>query len=102
MLCARTLLLIGLASFAVSTSGKAAPQFPFPNIFAPPPPAASAHPDLPADADPYYSTPGGFDKDVDMSRSTRKEVADPTKEAAGTLTINTRLRKMFLSLGEGR
>jgi lipoprotein-anchoring transpeptidase ErfK/SrfK len=103
MLSARTLLLIGLASFALSTSqGMAAPQFPFPNIFAPPPPAAPAHPDLPDDADPYYSTPGGFDKDVDMSRTTRKEIADPTGEAPGTLTINTRLRKLFLSLPDGR
>src|ERR1700679_953424 len=102
MLCARTLLMIGLAGFALSASqGMGAPQVPLPNIF-PPPPAAPAHPDLPADADPYYSTPGGFDKDVDMGRSTRKEVADPTGEAPGTLTINTRLRKLFLSLPDGR
>jgi lipoprotein-anchoring transpeptidase ErfK/SrfK len=103
MLCARTLLVIGLTSFALSTSqGMAAPQqFSFPNIFAPPP-ASPAHPDLPADADPYYSTPGGFDKDVDMSRTTRKEIADPTGEAPGTLTIDTRLRKLFLSLPDGR
>ena len=74
--------------------------FELPNPFSPPPDKAKA--ELPPDADPDDSTPGGFDKDVDMSRSTRREVADPTKEPAGTLTINTRLRKMFLSLGEGR
>ena len=101
MLCARILLLIGLASVAISTDKAAAASlFEFPNPFSPPPDKTKA--ELPPDADPYYSTPGGFDKDVDMSRSTRREVADPTKEPAGTLTINTRLRKMFLSLGEGR
>jgi lipoprotein-anchoring transpeptidase ErfK/SrfK len=101
MLYARTLLLIGLASVAISTDRAAAASlFEFPNPFSPP--ADKAKAELPPDADPYYSTPGGFDKDVDMSRSTRREVADPTKEPAGTLTINTRLRKMFLSLGEGR
>ena len=78
----------------------AASLFQLPNPFSPPPDKAKA--ELPPDADPYYSTPGGFDKDVDMSRSTRKEVADPTKEQAGTVTINTRQRKLFLSLGEGR
>ena len=101
MLCARILLLIGLASVAISTDKAAAASlFELPNPFSPPPDKAKA--ELPPDADPYYSTPGGFDKDVDMSRSTRREVADPTKEQAGTVTINTRLRKMFLSLGEGR
>ena len=101
MLYARILLLIGLASVAISTDKAAAASlFELPNPFSPPPDKAKA--ELPPDADPYYSTPGGFDKDVDMSRSTRREVADPTKEPAGTLTINTRLRKMFLSLGDGR
>ena len=96
----RILLLISLASFAIPTNeGAAASLFPLPNVFAPPP---AAQADLPADADPYYSTPGGFDKDVDMSLSTRREIADPTGEPAGTLTINTRLRKLFLSLGDGR
>ena len=37
-----------------------------------------------------------------MCGCVQAEVADPTKEPAGTLTINTRLRKMFLSLGDGR
>ena len=101
MLCARILLLICLASVAITADkAVAASLFELPNPFSPPPDQAKA--ELPPDADPYYSTPGGFDKDVDMSRSTRKEVADPTKEQAGTVTINTRQRKLFLSLGEGR
>ena len=57
---------------------------------------------LPPDADPNYSTPGGFDNEVDMARTTRKEVNDPTGEPAGTLTINTRERKLYLSEGDGR
>jgi lipoprotein-anchoring transpeptidase ErfK/SrfK len=101
MLRARIFLLICLASVAISTDkGGAASLFELPNPFSPPPDKENA--ELPPDADPYYSTPGGFDKDVDMRRSTRKEVADPTKEQAGTVTINTRQRKLFLSLGEGR
>jgi lipoprotein-anchoring transpeptidase ErfK/SrfK len=56
---------------------------------------------LPPDADPNYSTPGGFDKDVNMSLATRKVVIDPTGEQAGTVTINTRERKLYLSLGDG-
>ncbi len=100
MICARSLLLISLASFAISTDkGAAQSLFQFPN-FASPPPDARTY--LPPDADPNYSTPGGFDKDVDMSLSTRKEVSDPTGEPAGTLTINTGMRKLFLSLGDGR
>ncbi len=57
---------------------------------------------LPADADPYYSTPGDFDRYVDMKSTTRKIVADPTRQEAGTLTIDTRSRKLFLSLGGGQ
>jgi lipoprotein-anchoring transpeptidase ErfK/SrfK len=57
---------------------------------------------LPPDADPNYSTPGGFDKDVDMNRTTRREVRDPTGEPAGTVTINTKIRKLYLSLGGGQ
>ncbi len=68
---------------------------------APPAPAAPAG-SLPADADPYYSTPGDFDRDVDMTLTTRKTVADPTREESGTLTIDTRSRKLFLSLGGGQ
>lgn len=65
-------------------------------------PPAPAQGYLPPDADPYYSTPGGFDRDVDMSLSTRKLVRDPTGEAPGTLTVDTRRRELFLSLDDGR
>jgi len=111
MLCARSLLLVSLASLAVSTDrGVAQSLFPFPNAAplslwpeAPLqlPPAADPN-YLPPDADPNYSTPGGFDKDVDMSRSTRKMINDPTREPPGTVTINTHERKLYLSLGDGR
>ncbi len=110
MLCARVLLVIGLAAMAISTKeGAAQSLFRFPNA-APPlslgtpadlPPAADPN-YLPADADPNYSTPGGFDQDVDMSRTTRRLVIDPTGEPPGTLTINTHERKLYLSLGDGR
>ena len=56
---------------------------------------------LPPDADPAYSTPVDLDGDVDFGRTTRRVVRDPTGEAPGTLTINTRLRKLYLSLGDG-
>ena len=104
---ARILIAIGLAGLAASTNRGLADSlfFPFPGPAlrlpgAAPPTQASTY--LPPDADPNYSTPGGFDKDVDMTLSTRREVNDPTGEAAGTLTINTRERKLYLSLGEGR
>ncbi len=57
---------------------------------------------LPPDADPAYSTPVDLDGDVDFGRTTRRVVRDPTGEAPGTLTINTRLRKLYLSLGDGQ
>lgn len=92
-----------LASLLGSASGAAAgSQFPFdlsgPTILSPEETAKY----LPPDADPNYSTPGGFDRDVDMSRSTRREVRDPTGEQPGTVTINTKLRKLYLSLGDGQ
>ena len=99
MICARSLLLISLASVALSTDkGQAASLFPF--LDSPSPTETKVY--LPPDADPNYSTPGGFDKDVNMSLATRKVVIDPTGEQAGTVTINTRERKLYLSLGEGR
>jgi len=109
MLGARSLLLIGLASIAISTDeGAAQSLFPFPSP-APLSPEAplqlspDADPNyLPPDADPNYSTPGGFDKDVNMSLTTRREVIDPTGQPPGTVTINTRERKLYLSLGGGR
>ncbi len=57
---------------------------------------------LPPDADPAYSTPVDLDGAIDTARTTRRMVADPTGEPAGTLTINTKLRKLYLSLGDGR
>ena len=58
--------------------------------------------DLPADADPYYSTATGTDKDVDFKTTSRKEIADPTHEEPGTLTINTRQRMLYLSMPDGQ
>ncbi len=68
------------------------------------PSAASAPPaaPLPPDADPAYSTPIDMDPEVDRGRTTRRIVDDPTREPAGTVTINTKLRKLFLSLGDGQ
>lgn len=57
---------------------------------------------LPSDADPDYSTTGGSDEDVDFNETTRTTIADPTGQPAGTLTINTSRRKLYLSLGDGR
>jgi lipoprotein-anchoring transpeptidase ErfK/SrfK len=97
---AQILFLIGLASLCMPTSNAmAAWPLVLPDDSAPPAPAQGY---LPPDADPYYSTPGGFDRDVDMKLATRKFVADPTGKAQGTLTVDTRVRKLFLSLGDGR
>jgi lipoprotein-anchoring transpeptidase ErfK/SrfK len=97
---ARSLLLICLTSVCVPTDTVLAawPLF-LPSDISPPAPAQGY---LPADADPYYSTPGGFDRDVDMNLSTRRFVTDSTGEAPGTLTVNTKARKLFLSLSDGR
>jgi lipoprotein-anchoring transpeptidase ErfK/SrfK len=98
---ARSLLLIGVVSLAISTDTRAAqPLFRMP---IPQPGAAPPSPTyLPPDADPNYSTPGGFDQRVDMTLATRKEVSDPTGQPPGTVTIDTRQRKLFFSLGDGR
>jgi lipoprotein-anchoring transpeptidase ErfK/SrfK len=103
MLGARSLILVGLASIGLATTGAAAQSFfNFPLVLpgGPPPPNPQTY--LPPDADPNYSTPGGFDEDVDMTHTTRKEVSDPTGQPAGTVTINTRERKLYLSQGGGR
>jgi lipoprotein-anchoring transpeptidase ErfK/SrfK len=103
MVDARSLILVALASMGLATTGAAAQSFfnfPLALPGAPPPPNPQTY--LPPDADPNYSTPGGFDEDVDMTRTTRKEVSDPTGQPAGTVTINTRERKLYLSLGDGR
>lgn len=57
---------------------------------------------LPPDADPDYSTAVDYDDDIDSRQSRRRFVADPTAEAVGTLTINTRARRLYFSLGDGR
>ena len=99
----RTALLVSLAGLTIAGPAGAGSQSPIASIFsafAPPPEQTATY--LPPDADPNYSTPGGFDKDVDVSRTTRQEVRDPTGQPAGTLTINTKTRKLYLSLGDGR
>src|SRR5271154_4091781 len=99
----RSLLLVSLAGGAIPIGqGAAQSLFPFqlPGAVVNSPPQTQTY--LPPDADPNYSTPGGFDKDVNMSLTTRKEVNDPTREPAGTVTINTHERKLYLSLGDGR
>ena len=102
MLGVRSFVLISLACVSVATAGSAQSLFnlPFTLPGAAPPPNPETF--LPPAADPNYSTPGGFDKDVNMSLTTRKVVIDPTGEQAGTVTINTRERKLYLSLGDGR
>jgi lipoprotein-anchoring transpeptidase ErfK/SrfK len=57
---------------------------------------------IPADADPNYSTPVDLDGSVNFKQATQRLVSDPTGEPAGTLTINTKLRKLYLSLGDGQ
>ena len=56
---------------------------------------------MPADADIYYSTAKATDDDVDFHTTSRRTVADPTHEPPGTVTISTRLRRLFLSLPDG-
>ncbi len=57
---------------------------------------------MPADADPYYSTGKATDDDVDFHTTSRRTVSDPTHEPPGTLTVSTRLRRLFLSLPDGQ
>ena len=56
---------------------------------------------LPMDADPNYSGLENFDSDVDNTQTTNRVVRDPTGQPGGTLTVNTRVRKLYLSLGDG-
>lgn len=103
----RGLSAVILLGAALAASGAALAQrdwrFPWgPAPGEPPPGPAMRTSALPPDADPAYSTPVDFDDEVDMTMTTRRLVADPTHEPPGTLTINTRLRKLFLSLGDGR
>jgi lipoprotein-anchoring transpeptidase ErfK/SrfK len=57
---------------------------------------------LPPDADPNYSTPVDYDDQINMRQTRRRFVADRTGEAPGTLTIDTRARRLLLSLEDGR
>jgi lipoprotein-anchoring transpeptidase ErfK/SrfK len=66
------------------------------------PPRGASYAALPADADPNYSTPVDLDNKVNFNLTTQKTVSDPTGEAAGTVTINTRQRKLYYSLGGGQ
>jgi hypothetical protein len=100
---ARNFFLIAIAGLGLAATGASAQSlFNFPLTLPGSPPAPNPQTFLPPDADPNYSTPGGYDNEVDMARTTRKEVADPTGQPAGTLTINTRERKLYLSEGAGR
>jgi lipoprotein-anchoring transpeptidase ErfK/SrfK len=96
---ARTLFLIGLLT-ALTPRDNVMAAWPFdvPSESS----SATSEDYLPPDADPYYSTPGGFDRQVDMSVSTRQFVVDPTRQLPGTLTVDTRQRRLFLSLSDGR
>jgi lipoprotein-anchoring transpeptidase ErfK/SrfK len=123
---ARTLLLTSLAVGALMQEHRAAlaqnfwpfpgappwarlPQYGTPAPLAPPPGAQTAalppgaRPTvLPPDADPAYSTPIDLDGEVDMEQTTRRLVENPTAEPPGTITINTKLRKLYLSLDDGQ
>jgi lipoprotein-anchoring transpeptidase ErfK/SrfK len=57
---------------------------------------------LPPDADPNYSGSRNYDTVINRSETTRRTVSDPTNQAEGTITVNTRTRKLYLSLGNGR
>jgi len=57
---------------------------------------------LPPDADPAYSTPVDLDADIDPNATTRNFIDDPTGQPPGAVTINTRTRKLYLSLKDGQ
>lgn len=57
---------------------------------------------LPADADPAYSTPIDYDDEIDANELTAQVVDDPMNDRSGVITIDTRKRKLYLSLGDGR
>ena len=56
---------------------------------------------LPADADPNYSTSVDYDDEVD-AETTANLVDDPTGERSGAITIDTKKRKLYLSVGAGQ
>jgi lipoprotein-anchoring transpeptidase ErfK/SrfK len=103
MLSVRSLVLIGLATLSLAANVASAQSlFNFPLTLPGSTPPPNPQTFLPPDADPNYSTPGGYDNEVDMTHFTRKEVNDPTGQPAGTITINTHERKLYLSEGGGR
>lgn len=57
---------------------------------------------LPPDADPNYSGSRNYDTVINSRETTRRMVSDPTDQPSGTITVNTRTRKLYLSLGNGR
>jgi lipoprotein-anchoring transpeptidase ErfK/SrfK len=57
---------------------------------------------LQTDAEPAYWTPRDIDRQVDAGESARRVVFDPTGAAPGTVTVDTRARKLFLSLRDGQ
>lgn len=57
---------------------------------------------LPPDADPNYSGSRNYDTVINSRETTRRVVSDPTNQPDGTITVNTRTRKLYLSLGNGR
>ena len=57
---------------------------------------------LPPDADPAYSTAINYDDEIDWRDQTRNLVGDPTGQPAGTITVDTRSRRLYLSLAGGR
>jgi lipoprotein-anchoring transpeptidase ErfK/SrfK len=57
---------------------------------------------FPPDAYTDYPSAGASDEDVDFSETTRTMVLDPTGQTAGTVTIDTARRKLYLSLSNGR
>ncbi len=95
------LLAGALVALAVPAAAQQATFWPF-GQQQPSPSDAPRPGAIPADADPAYSTPVDLDGSIDRTRVTRRDVADPTAEPAGTVTINTKLRKLYLSLGDGR
>ncbi len=93
-------LALALIGFVLAIHpGQALAQFALP--FGQPSPDTTGAP-RPPDADPAYSTPVDLDGVVDPSLTTRRFVNDPTREPPGTITINTGLRKLYLSLGGGQ
>lgn len=51
---------------------------------------------------PDYFTDGYAAPQPQHPRSTRALVADPTRQSAGTITVDTRRRALYFSLGDGK